>query len=423
MRLKAYRWRRDVRLEGLGDLARNAPVGNRPLAERQEELFDSHGFKVVDVERLEDIRDREFLLFVDHLYVSPALLRAFLKALRRRRDRGPCVQLALTEGPFTAFSQFAEEQPRTTAGSEQGYRFGLYACRGEGPISIASLDAAVPLFVDTGSRRVTVPFSSRLPTMTDLHVPVTHRVAFELTSWVHLWMANLAFIPVSFIERARSVRGLSWLLWRMLLGLLATTSLRPFHFVISVLSRWVGRGRGCRIHPSAVVEASFLGRGVDIGPLCVVRGSILGDRVQVREQSVVDASVLGDDVLINPQGLVKLTVAYPQSVFTWIQAGVVGQSAFLGTLCRPLDMKLRGDVKVLHRGRLLGTGLSFLGCGFGHRSFVSADSVIAPGRFIPNDHRIVSDDSRHIREVPEGLPSDELLTDEGGVVVPHRRSG
>jgi hypothetical protein len=418
MHRKAYRWRRGVRLEGLGDLARDAPIGNRPLAERQRETFAKHGFKVVDVDRPEEIRDREFLLFVDNLYVSPALLRRFLKAWRKR-TRAPCVQLALAEGPFTAFSQFAGEQPAVEVGSARGYRYGLYACRLEAP---APLSAAEPLLVETGRRRLSLPFSSRIPTMSDLHVPVTDRVAFELTSWVHLWMANMAFIGVSFMGRVRSVRGLVWLAWRAALGVLGAFSLRPFTIALSILRRWVVRGRGCRIHPSAVVEASILGRGVDIGPQCVVRGSILGDRVRVLEQSVVDGSVLGNDVLVNPQGLVKGTVAYPRAVFNWIQTGVVGEGAFLSTLCRPLDMKVQGEVRVRHRGRIVGTGLSFLGCCIGHRSFVSADSVLAPGRLIPNDHRIVSDDSRHIRDVPEGLPVDDLLVDRDGVVQPLRPS-
>ena len=418
MQLKAYRWRRGVRLEGLGDLARDAPIGNRPLAERQREVFAAEGFAIADVDSPAEIRDREFLVFVDNLYVSPALLRTFLKARRREAPRTPCVQLAVADGPFTAFSQFAGEQPPVAAGSRRGYRYGLYACRLESPSSIAALDGAEPLLVDAGQRRLTLPFSSRLPTMSDLHVPVTDRVAFELTSWVHLWMANLTFIAVAFMGRVRSGRGLVWLAGRAALGALTAFSLRPYSIALSILGQWVVRGRGCRIHPSAVVEASILGRGVDIGPQCVVRGSILGDRVRVLEQSVVDGSVLGDDVLVNPQGLVKVTVAYPRAVFNWIQAGVVGESAFLGALCRPLDMKVEGEVRVRHRGRLVGTGLSFLGCCIGHRSFVSADSVIAPGRLIPNDHRIVSDDSRHIREVPEGLPIDGLLVDRSGRVQP-----
>lgn len=424
MQPKAYRWRRGVRLEGLGDLARDAPIGNRPLAERQREAFAGRGFAIEDVDGPEQIRDPEFLLFVDNLYVSPALLRSFLKALRRRAGtRPPCVQLALADGPFTAFSQFAGEQPVADVGGRRGYRYGLYACRPEGStLSIAALEAAEPLLVDSGRRRLTLPFSSRLPPMRDVNVPVTDRVAFELTSWVHLWMANLTFIAVSFMGRVRSARGLAWLAWRVGLGTIGALSLRPFSIALSILARCVVRGRGCRIHPSAVVEASILGRGVDIGPQCVVRGSILGDRVRVLEQSVVDGSVLGDDVLVNPQGLVKLTVAYPRAVFSWIQAGVVGEGAFLSTLCRPLDMKVQGEVRVRHRGRLIGTGLSFLGCCIGHHSFVSADSVIAPGRLIPNDHRIVSDDSRHIRDVPEGLPVDDLLVDRDGIVQPLRPS-
>jgi carbonic anhydrase/acetyltransferase-like protein (isoleucine patch superfamily) len=417
MQPKAYRWRRGVRLEGLGDLAREAPLGNRPLAERQREVFAGEGFAVEDVDAPEQVRDREFLLFVDNLYVSPALLRAFLKAWRRDAASAPCAQMAITEGTFTAFSGFAGEQPPVMAGSARGYRYGLYAGR-QGPPTAVSLQSAQPVFVDAGRRRLTIPFSSRLPTMSDLHLPVTDHVAFELTSWVHLWMANLAFIAVTFMGRVRSLRGLAWLTARAVLGVLTAFSLRPYSVALSILGKWVIRGRGCRIHPRAVVEASILGRGVDIGPLCIVRGSILGDRVRVLEQSVVDGSVLGDDVLVNPQGLVKATVAYPRAVFSWIQAGVVGEGAFLGTLCRPLDMKVEGDVRVRHRGRLIGTGLSFLGCCIGHRAFVSADSVIAPGRLIPNDHRIVSDDTRHIREIPEGLPVDGLLVDRDGVVQP-----
>src|SRR5438552_11233250 len=123
MQLKAYRWRRGVRLEGLGDLARDAPIGNRPLAERQREVFAAEGFAIADVDSPAEIRDREFLVFVDNLYVSPALLRTFLKARRREAPRTPCVQLAVADGPFTAFSQFAGEQPPVAAGSRRGYRY------------------------------------------------------------------------------------------------------------------------------------------------------------------------------------------------------------------------------------------------------------------------------------------------------------
>src|SRR5262249_7438457 len=155
-----------------------------------------------------------------------------------------------------------------------------------------------------------------------------------------------------------------------------------------------------------------------IGPLCVVRGSILGDGVKIMEQSVVDASVLGNQVLINQQGMIKACVAYPEAVLSWMQAGLVGQRAFLGRLCRPLDMKYQGEVRVRHRHSLVNTGLPFLGCCIGHRAFISADSRLLPGRAIPNDYKILSDFRRYIDQVPDDLPTDWLLAERDGKLEP-----
>lgn len=419
MKPTAWRWRRGVRVEALGDLAREAPVGNRPLALRQQEAFAACGIAVRDVDDPAAIRDAEFLLFADNFYASPALLRDFLAAARAIKDPG-VLQLALREDAFTALAQFTGEQPPVEDGAGgHAFRFGLYLCRGV-DATPAGLEGARPVLVSSRARDFTLPFSSRISTMTDLHVPVTHRVAFELTSWVHLWLANLYFIYVSFRERLRSPARWPGLLARALAGLALAGSLRPFHIALSVLRRMSLKGRGCRIHPTALVEASVLGGGVDVGPHCIVRCSILGDGVRVMEQSIVDGSVLGDGVLVNPQGMVKLTVAYPRASFTWIQACVVGESTFLGVLCRALEMKFEGEVKVRHRGELVNTGLPFLGSCIGHRAFISADTRIAPGRVLPNDYKVLTDDSRHVRDVPEGLPHDHLLVERDGVITPLR---
>ena len=416
----AYRWRRAVRLEALGDAAPDALVGNRPLAERQRESFAAAGFAVKDVTSPEEVSDREFLLFVDNLYVSPRLLRAFLAEVARRRAAGSSLQLALADGPFTSFTQFAAEQPTVVSGGRRAYRYGLYACRADASGRLADLAQAEPVPLDAGQRRLTLPFSSRIPTMPDLHLPVTDRVAFELTSWVHLWMANLFFIYVDFRERLRSPRAWPGLAWRMATAVLTALTLRPFGLALAAARGLVVRGRGCRIHPTAVVEASVLGRDVDIGPQCVVRGSILGDGARVLEHAIVDGSVLGDRVLVNAQGLVKLSVVFPEAVLTWTQASVVGRRAYLGAFTRALDMRLEGQVRVRHRGVLVSTGLPFLGCCVGHRAIVSGDSLIAPGRVIPNDCRIVSDEARQIRDVSDELPRDGLLVERAGVVEPLR---
>jgi hypothetical protein len=115
------------------------------------------------------------------------------------------------------------------------------------------------------------------------------------------------------------------------------------------------RGAGCRIHPSAVVEACIIGRNVEIGPLSVVRGCLIADNVRIMEHCLVDGSVLGDGVMVNQQGMIRLCLAYPGAVFNYMQTGVVGRHAHLGSLARPLDMKMKGTIRVQHRGRLVDT--------------------------------------------------------------------
>jgi acetyltransferase-like isoleucine patch superfamily enzyme len=423
LRAKAYRWCLGTRIEALGDLAQEAPIGNRPLAQRQAEVFRRSGRTVEEVSDLSQIREPELLLFADRLYLSWPLLKRFLKAAEAvSGGAAGCFQLALAESSFTALTAFTGEQPRLELPDGRNvclYR--LYLIRlGPNDSVLSVLERAQPVVVEPWIKSVTVPFSSRIPTMTDLEVPVTDSVAIELTSWVHLWLANLCFIGVWLLGLVRSPQGLAWLAWRALLGVAGAMSLRPFRLLTGIAGKLVRRGRGCRIHPSAVVEASILGRNVEIGPLCVVRGSILGDGVKVMEQSVVDASVLGDGVIINQQGMIKACVAFPEAVFAWMQAGLVGRRAFLGRLCRPLDMKYQGEVRVRHRGALVNTGLPFLGCCIGHGAFISADSRLLPGRAIPNDYKILSDFSRYIDEVPDGLPTDWLLLERDGRLEPFK---
>lgn len=419
MTLRAYRWRSDTRVEALGDLARDTPIANRTLAERQREAFAASGADVCDVHDPDTIEDREFLLFRDNLYASPRLASAFVAAARRR---GATCQLALAHGPFTALTQFAGEQPLISSADGQGaYAYSLFYVRREpGPSVRALLTRAAAAVIDPGARAITIPFSSRIDTMSDVRVPVSDVVAFEITSWVHVWMANLNAIWITLTGLARSPRRWPWMALRAAQGAVTAGDVRTFPVVVKMLQKLSMRGRGCRIHPTAVVEASVLGRNVEIGPLAIVRGSIVGDGVRIFEQSVVDGSVLGSEVLVNPQALVKLTLAYPQAVFSWTQACVIGRRAFVSTLARPLDMKLEGTVRVRHRGRLVDTGLPFLGCCIGHASHISADTQLPPGRVVPNGYRIISDPSRQLTEIPDGLPTGHLLLERNGRLEPLR---
>jgi hypothetical protein len=282
----------------------------------------------------------------------------------------------------------------------------------------SALEDPTPVVIEPWMKSVTVPFSSRIPTMSDVTVPVTDQVAIEVTSWVHLLMANCYSIGEWILGLWRSPWSLIWLSWKVILGVLGAFSVRPGQIALSVARRVVVRGRGCVIHPSAVVEGSVLGRNVFVGPHCVIRGSILGDGVHVMEYSVIDGCVIGDGAIINQRGYLKLSLLYPEAVLNWMVTGVVGRRTFLGELFIPLDMKVVGEIKVRHRGELVGTGLSFLGCCFGHRVYISGESRIRAGRVVPNDYKIISDMTGYLDAVPADLPTDHVLYERGGVLEP-----
>lgn len=420
MKSRAWRWSRGTTIESLGDPVLDAPIANVPLSEQQRLLMERAGFDLGTTDDPGAIDDGEFLLFHDNVYISWPLLRRFLaRARQEARSRPGCYRLALERSAFTAISAFTGEQPSARHDGRDVILYGVFWVRRKGEGVRSLLAAATPLVLDVRGKEITIPFSSRIPTMPDQVVPITDHVVLELSSWVHLWLANLCAIVVALMEMVRTPAWWPWLGWRALLALATSRGVSPYRLGSSLARHVVRRGRRCRIHPSAVVEASILGDNVEIGPQCVVRGSILGNGVTVKEHSVVDGSVLGDRVIVNQFGVVKLALVYPEAVFTWIQTGVIGRRVFLGGLFRPLDMKFSGTVKVRHRGRLVDTGMPFLGCCIGHRVLVSGASRLEPGRAIPNDHKILTD-MNTIKDIPPGLPTDDFLVDRGGVVEPLR---
>jgi hypothetical protein len=320
---------------------------------------------------------------------------------------------------LTAITQFTGEQPIVASdGGGEAFLYGLYFRRprpggGDG----ATLEGAEPLVLSPWMKSFRLPFSSQIPSMSDMTLPVTDLVVIEITSWVHLWMANLCEIGVAFGGWLRSPVNWLWMAPRVVWGVAAALDVRAFPILISVLRRLVVRGRRCRIHPTATVEASILGNGVEVGPFCCVRGSLIGDNVRIFEQASVDGSVIGDGVLINPQALVKFSVAYPDGVLQFLQAGLLGRGACLGRFARCMDLKLQGTIKVRHRGALVDTGLPFLGPCIGHRAVIAGDTILPPGRFLPNDYKVVSDPGRQLTRVPDGMPAEDwLLVERDGTL-------
>jgi hypothetical protein len=408
----AWRWELGTRVEVFDDPVGETLVANVPLSEQQRETFEAQGYRVEPTQDPATIEDTEFLLFSDNLFVSPRLLDRFLRACRKSDVPGTgAARLVLAEDAFTQLTGFAGEQPRVDLGGEKtGWAYGLWWVRGGGGDSVLELvERARPVVLETGAREFTIPFSSRLPAMTDLRVSVTDCFAIEITSWVHVWMANLFSIACWLFSFLRTPRGWARLAWCVVRSLFSTLRWRPYDLGVRALGRLVIRGRGCRIHPTAVVEACKLGKNVQIGPLCIVRGSILGDGVNIMEHSSVDGCVLGDGVLINQGGDLKGVTVYPDSVVRLMQTGLVGRNTFIMRAFMPQDMKFQGTIRVAHRGRLIDTGLPFLSVCIGHRVIVGGLFRLAAGRALPNDLWVLTDPIDRVNVVPDDLPKNDFI--------------
>ena len=243
-----------------------------------------------------------------------------------------------------------------------------------------------------------------------LVLPVTHLAAVRVSHWLHLLRAN-HLAQLGWGSRLLRTSPL-----RLLWAVLRARSLNRYR----VMDKLTQRGRGCDVHPSAVVEASVLGRDVRVGAHSLVRFSHLGDGVHVAEHAHVSESVLGAGSAVSRMGVLKGCVLYPgaNTGHYGIQLSVVGRDAFLGGEVLLGDFMPSGDVRVRHRGEVVSAGTRLLGCAVGHRCRLFMRATVYPGREIPNDLTILGPTRDAISRVPEDLPTDVALTSEDGVLRP-----
>jgi hypothetical protein len=64
----------------------------------------------------------------------------------------------------------------------------------------------------------------------------------------------------------------------------------------------------------------------------------------------------------------------------------------------------RGEVQVMHRGRLEPAGTNFLGVCFGHGAYGGMDATVQAGRSVPNGAMLVMNPDQIIGRIPEDLP-------------------
>lgn len=408
--MNAYVLRSGIRIEPFRDDPGDVLVLGERVQTRRAALFSALGLRIVHVERPEEIRDTEFLVLYDYVYCSRPILKRFLKAVRAHRQSR---RLALESNPQIEMAlpmQELAELPPVREGGPPVYGLDLFYVNGTG----AGTDTLAGLAAEVVPIRQRVfevdpPFYVRVEAKN--RIGLSRSYCMHLKHWTHVYLLNLAALmalPFDWFWRR-----LLWALWKVLTAF----SLNPF----KILRRLVVKGKGCSIHPTAVVEASVLGDRVSIGAQAVVRGCYIGSGTRIAETAKVIGSVVGEGAEVAWSAIVNLSVLYPGACVgtPGLQTALVGREAFVSSMVIPLDVKFRGGyVSVRHRGKTVVTRLTTLGQCFGHRTRVGANVMLDSGRAIPNDVDVLPDPTPMLRKIPENLEPGTAYVVRGGTLIP-----
>lgn len=243
-----------------------------------------------------------------------------------------------------------------------------------------------------------------------LDVPAPRLVACDVRSWADLLWVSL-FSMTAQVRNFSAAKGL----WLVASGALKSLSLDKW----LIAGEMVQRGKGCDVHPSAVVEASVLGDGVKIGPGAVVRGSILQRGAEVEELALVVGSVVGANARVQRQSMFKFSVlSNSASCGGTVQLSFFGEGATLRGGSYTIDRNLDGSpVRVtLADGSLADAG-PVLGVALGPRSAIGSGVWIGAGRAIPADVTVIRSPYDTVLRFGKDVPPGVYAVVDGSLAV------
>lgn len=390
----------EVRPAPWGDPAADWPVLLRPARSWTEEALGAARARTSLAERT--------LVLPDNLLLSTEFVDDFL-AIAATRPADRSLQAALGPGQAAARSAGRSSLPAGPDGSLPVPLLLLPASQGPKPESLGDLLAlcteAEPVVVDPAERSHSIPAPRAYadPGEDSIEVAASSRIALWLEHRSHLQQANLELLGATFLRtlgRPRVLLALRWLFDRLRPG--------PRRLFSRI-------GPGCRIHPTAIIEASSLGPGCEVGAHAIVRASVLGEGVTVEDGAHVQMSVLGDRSRVARQTAVFASILMEgsHSAQAVMQMSVLGRHSATTSASWFIDVRLTGTVRVEATGGegLLDSGTRFLGCDVGHETFVGAGVTVAAGRMLPSRARIVAAPTTTLSNIGSVDPLDA----EGGI--------
>lgn len=380
------------RIEPFGDPPGQVPIQNRPLFEWQAEMIGQGGFERIDTQA------PPCLLVPDTLFTTAAVLRRFVE-----QAAGCNAVLVLRDGPFAR--QTTPLQPFVVR-SQDHFRFEAVRFLSGGG------EPSIEVLCDPEEKTIQIPVPTALTSKDNPEFSLPRHPVITVHHWVHILWANLA-AGAMLARRASPAKSALSLVWAFI---------RAMSF-----NRWrlLGKinqiGRGCDIHPTAIVEASTLEDGVSIGPFARVLASRVGRRAVVMPGALVEASVIGENATVSQYTTVRLCVLYPGAMAgqQLMQMCVLGRDAATFAGSRSIDLNLNEeDIRVPLDGVLHRTGARLLGSAFGHGCRVGSGIWLAPGRMIPNGAFVVRDPDQVLCQIAPDLPPGVPLVNDHGMLRP-----
>lgn len=361
-------------LEGLSGPVAELPVLGETLAEVQARALARAGAP------LGEGGEGRVLVREDAL-VSADAVRALIAAGRRERAD---LRFGLSGRSGALASQLGFGRDEAVLGYLHG--------GGEG--GLQRIEAARRVELDPRERELPIPVRGDGP----VTLPITDLVALPVGHWAQLLWANLLSLG-PFLWGELLGRHPALALARLGLAAVRARSLDPAR----VAARVNRVGRRARIHPSAVVEASWLGEGAEVRAGAIVRGSVLGAGAVVEEQAFIEGMVLSPRSRVQRQCFIKYSVLGPESAFAGAaQLSVLERGATVKYGAALMDMAFDRPVSLLVDRARVQAPYDLLGVCVGAGSVVSTGVSVAPGRALPPGLTILSAPGSILRSVPEG---------------------
>jgi carbonic anhydrase/acetyltransferase-like protein (isoleucine patch superfamily) len=417
VRGRAIVLRTETVIAPFGDHVSDAFFTHQTLAETQDQTFEVMRFEVVRVasasEAIEAAKGARgpVLVMLDRIYLSEKAGKDFVSAAAK--EPRPC-RLALSMNASVEYTLPLQDVLRD--GDTVVHDVVLVdplKLPAPDPDPVAWIRAIGGKPVDVPKREIVAPI--QLPTIgerekTRLRYPVTSTVVVSIEHWVHiLWLNQIAF-GIRWMETIR--RHPFWTAWRAVRAMSLDKNV--------ILDHLVRRGAGVEIHGTAHVSASILGAGVKVGACATVRNSIVGEGAIIQDHAVLLNTVVGPRSLVTENTFLVSVVCYPEATVGnyKLQVSLIGRGAYVNAWAGFVDAKFIGDVKVSHKGEVVGSGRSFLGSVVGHRAKIAAKVLIQAGREIPNDTVVVMRPDEVVSVVPVEIPAGVPMVRDHGTLVP-----